>query len=430
MVDKNNVMIQLNPRFQRKIFSDLVRKYRGSIKASKNVGIPASSIRGYKNLNFKSIPKRLMDTLIILKIVDPNELENNTISVFNKEDMIEEILSEGREKRKENLKRLRKDIPKLKELICSNHIDVSKWFEKYKALVESGFRKIEIQSRKDYLLISYNNFTKGGFKNFRIKIPKRFVLDEEFIYFFGLWCGDRCGGKRMGVCNKDASINQFVENFLKEKHQKIEKILYIGDKENEPKVRYNKRFSTGNKKGWALSVHSNNGILASFFHYLHSHLSEFLSIINYKNIFFAGLFDAEGNISLYNRSFRLACQNKELVDIYSKFLKELRLYDRYDGNCIISYDKDNFYHQIFPYLKNKEKINKMRLLCTGEGDLPKKYLKLLKFIRNRPGKTSKEISKALKKDSIYTELKLLKDFKFIKSEGYPYKFKIIKKEVE
>jgi hypothetical protein len=39
----------------------------------------------------------------------------------------------------------------------------------------------------------------------------------------------------------------------------------------------------------------------------------------------------------------------------------------------------------------------------------------------------KEISKALKKNKVYSELKILSDFDFISHEGYPNKFKITSK---
>ena len=100
-------------------------------------------------------------------------------------------------------------------------------------------------------------------------------------------------------------------------------------------------------------IHSNNGILSSFFYYLHFNLQQFLNAIKNKGPFFAGLFDAEGNVSLYNKSFRWACKNKELINLYSKQLKELNLYDSYDGNCLISHNKKEFYNIIFPYLKQK-----------------------------------------------------------------------------
>lgn len=39
-------------------------------------------------------------------------------------------------------------------------------------------------------------------------------------------------------------------------------------------------------------------------------------------------------------------------------------------------------------------------------------------------KTAKELSKALNKNKIYSELKLLSDFSFISYKGYPYRYEV------
>ena len=62
----------------------------------------------------------------------------------------------------------------------------------------------------------------------------------EFIYFFGLWCGDRAGGKRFGICNQNEAIIKFTKKFLKKNYQKIEKFLYIQKDLAAPKVDYDK----------------------------------------------------------------------------------------------------------------------------------------------------------------------------------------------
>ena len=52
-------------------------------------------------------------------------------------------------------------------------------------------------------------------KEFNVTLPQKITLDDDFIYFFGLWCGDRAGGKRLGVCNQNREVLEFVEIFLK-----------------------------------------------------------------------------------------------------------------------------------------------------------------------------------------------------------------------
>jgi len=54
---KEEIMIVLDKKFQNKIFQRLIDKYGSSIKTSKILKIPASSIRCYKHFYFKSVPK-------------------------------------------------------------------------------------------------------------------------------------------------------------------------------------------------------------------------------------------------------------------------------------------------------------------------------------------------------------------------------------
>jgi hypothetical protein len=424
---RKEVMLVIKPSFQKFIFQKIINKFGSSIKAEKYLKIPASSIRGYKNLYFKCVPNNLILNIIKLNIVSSNEVNKNIISTFIKEDKINHILNLGRKKRKEYFINLKNKIPSVKELVNNGELDFQKWFYLYQPLLESGFRKITYKEVNNYLIINYSNFAKTEFKDFEIKIPCKLCLDEDFIYFFGLWCGDRAGGKRFGVCNKNKEVLNFVESFLKKYHQKIEKILYIKKTEKDPPIKYNKKFIINKEgKGWVLSIHSNNGILTSFFYYLLSNIEEFLFLTKNKNIFLAGLFDAEGNVSLYNKSFRWACKNQELIQIYTRFLKELKLYSKYDGCCLISYNLKFFYKKILPFMKHSPKINKTRFLFNGEC-LPIEYFEILKYIKNNPNKTNKEISKALKKNKVYSELYMLTNFNFISFEGYPFKFKITNK---
>lgn len=421
-------MIKLKPSFQTEIFQKIIREYNGSINAKKYLGIPASSIRGYKNLYFNCVPNTLLQKIIALRFINKNELEANTLGILDKSKIIQISLDLGRKKRNENLQDLKKDIPSLQKIMDSNVLDVVQWIKKYVLLSSAGFRKIKISEKRNYLVLDYNNFTKNGLKNFKVKIPKTFKLDEEFLYFFGLWCGDRAGGKRFGICNKNKKIIQFTTRFLQKNYQPIEKILYISEKIEEPKINYDKKFIIEKESGgWALSVHSTNGILSSFFHYLLSNLDLFLNLISNPSPFFAGLFDAEGNVSLYNKSFRWACKSENLVDIYSKHLKQVNLYSNYDGGCLVSYNLEKFYDKILPYLKHDKKINLTLFLCKGEGKIPKVYLFILNYLKKCPEKTAKEISKALKKNKVYSELNILENFAFISRQSYPYKYKLTNK---
>lgn len=415
-------MIKLNKNYQKEIFHNLIKNYKGSVNASKVLKIPASSIRGYKNFYMNSIPSRLLNRLIELRVTSKLEIGKNTIASFYKQDQINSSLNNGREKRKLKIESYKGAIPKLSELISENTLNFQKWFEKYIFLLNSGFRKSSFCVDELFVNVEYYNFSRDSIKKFNVKIPRKFKLDTDFSYFFGLWCGDRAGGKRFGICNKNPKIIEFTEEFLSKYSQKLERILYISELINEPKISYDKKFVIKTTtKGWVLSVHSYNGILASFFYYLYNNLEEFLQKIDNPS-FFAGLFDAEGNVSLYNRSFRIACKNMRNIEIYKKYLKFLKLNCNYDGNCLIIYNLKQFADTIMPYMKHEEKVELANFLCFGKGIIPEDYDRVLKYIKNHPNLTSKDIAKALNKPKIYSELRLLEKFNFIRHEGYPFRY--------
>lgn len=418
-------MFKLREEFQKEIFERLLKKFGSSSKAGKILKIPASSIRAYKNAYFKTVSRRIINHLIMLKILTKKELSENLLGTKNKKDIIKDCLNNGRDKRKKYFQTLRKNIPPLGELIHNKELNFSKWFYAYLPLLESNLRSLKIKEEEGILILKYNNFTQNGFKDFKVKIPSKFNLDKNFCYFFGLWCGDRSGGKRFGILNQEKQLIDFTQNFLKKVSQRPVKFLYIKQDEIEPSLSYDRKIIIKkNGKGWAISTHSTNGILVSFFYYLLENIEELLRNYLDLKIFFSGLFDAEGNVSLYNKSFRWACKNEDLVKIYSKSLKILKLYDKYDGSCLISYNKEAFYNNILPCLNHPKKINHTLFLCKGEGEIPPDFKKILDYLEKNPLKTQKEIAKALKKSKVYSELRLLKDFNFILSKGYPLRFKL------
>ena len=264
--NNNNILITLNSDFQKKLFQEVIEKYGNSIKASKMLGIPASSIRGYKNLYFKSISNVLLETIISLNIVPGKEISKNTIKTFNRSKLVQSCLDKGRIKIKNKFRKLKEEIPSPNKIIFNDFISVSSWLEKYRFLVDSPFRKIDIMYNKKNITINYKNFVRTEFKKFRVKIPKRILLNEDFIYFFGLWCGDRAGGKRLGICNQDKNLLDFSEKFLKKNFQTIEKILYIKKGRKKPQIKVDKEFIIEEGySSWVVSIHSNNGIFSSFF---------------------------------------------------------------------------------------------------------------------------------------------------------------------
>lgn len=415
-------LVKLIPSFQRKIFEKVITKYAGSLNAEKILKIPASSIRGYKNLYFCLVKQDLLTKLINLGFLTELELSKNTLAIFSKEALVEFNLNSGRSKRINNLKDMRSLLPSVKSLVIKNELNFLKWFEKYHNLLDSGFRKSTFFSKNSLLYISYNNFVKKENKKFEVQIPEKFILNDKFSYFFGLWCGDSAGGKRFGIVNQDEAILTFTEDFLKEMHQNVEKILYFSELIEEPKVNFDKKYILKtNKKGWVLSVHSGNGILTSFFNYLYDNLEEFLNFLNLES-FFAGLFDAEGNVSIYNRSIRLACKDKEKVRIYTKFLEKESFSVTYDGGCMVIYDLNLFFDKFYHHIIHSKRKKLLYFLCTGKGEMPLAFQEVADYVVNHPNCTQKEIAKALKKTKVFQELKLLCDFEYLCHKGYPFRY--------
>ncbi len=415
-------LIRLTPSFQRNLFEKVVIKYGGSISAEKILKIPASSIRGYKNLYFCLVKQDILIKLINLGFLSESELSKNTLEVLSKKELVGLNLGDGRVKRIKKLRNMRSLLPRVKNLIIDGELNFLQWFKVYHHILDSGFRKSTFLSKESFLYITYNNFAKKESKRFEVQIPEKFILDKRFSYFFGLWCGDSAGGKRFGVVNQDDALLSFTEDFLKEIHQNVERILYFSELIEEPKVNFDKKYILKtDKKGWVLSVHSNNGILTSFFNYLYENLEEFLYFLNLES-FFAGLFDAEGNVSLYNRSIRIACKDRERVRIYTKFLEKEGFSIKYDGGCMVIYNLSLFFNKVYPFIIHSKRKKLLYFLYTGKGEIPLAFQEVINHVTKHPSCTQKEIAKALKKAKVFQELKLSCDFGYLYHEGYPFRY--------
>ena len=335
----------------------------------------------------------------------------------------------GRKLRKRQLEKYKKDIPKITKIINGKYLDLEKWFCSYKKLIDFGTREFKgIYIKEDRLILKYTCFSKGKKKSFITTLPQKIKIDKEFLYFFGLWVGDKSGGRRIGIVNKNKEILDFTENYLKKLSQKIEKYLYIGEKEEVPNKKVDRIFRTRNKDfGYSISIHSTNGILKSFFEYLEKN---FLEIINTKqktNIFLSGLFDAEGNISLEDKCFRWGCKDKILLEKLIGIYKKLDIFRRYDGSNIISYDKEFFLKYLLPFIKNKEKINRINLITNKTGKLDKRFINILIKIKGSPKITNKELAKTLKRTKVHAQTRFLTELNYIETKNYPKMLEITNK---
>lgn len=416
-------MLELNSNFQEELFTKFIRKFgirKCILLSNKSQGM----IYHYRNNRIKLIPKELIKRVCSLCNIIGNQLKDNIIKEISFSKSVKEILDNGRQVRKDKLKQYKKDIPKLNEIVDKNSLNLEKWFNKHIKLINFGARQFkEIKRDKEKIKLVYTCYSNSKKKEFTNYLPRKIKLNRDFLYFFGLWCGDRIGKGRFGVANKEKAINLETKEYLIKVFQKPELILHINKGLKIPKLDYiNSTYVNKAKtkiKGWCAHVYSKNAIFFRFFDYLLDNIDLLLSKINKKEIFFAGLFDAEGNVSLEDSYFRWACQNKRLVKIYQKYLKELKLFDRYDKCCLITKNKEGFLEKIYPYIKHPSKVNRINLICSKKGFVEERSLNILKIIQGKPGMTQKEIAKHLKRVKVYAHLMFLENLNYIKRKNYP-----------
>ncbi|MBU1597949.1 MAG: hypothetical protein KKE98_05895 [Nanoarchaeota archaeon] len=422
----------MKSEYKKQLFKDLFKKH-SSLKCSKIMKISRGMLYHYKNDRVRSVPLTIINDIKELLDVEQYELDKNTIKILSSECVKNFGLDLGREVRRKQLKKFRMKIPKIQEIIENNALNLEKWFFHYKKLIDFGCREIKSISRKEnYLEIIYTNYANGKKKSFKTLLPRKIVLNEDFLYFFGLWVGDKAGGGRIGVVNKDKLLNFVTLRYLKKLYQKPVFDLYIHKNTKMPNLDYKIDkviVVDSSHNGYAIAVYATNGILKSFFDYLDNNLDALLSMISHKNVFFAGLFDAEGNVLIEASSFRWSCKNQEKRKIFVKHLKTLNLFHRFDDSNIVSYNKEIFSKQILPFIKHPKKINNTNIVCFGHGVLPKKFKEVLLFIKENAGQTHKEIAKALKRVYVSSHINVLRRLSYIRKEGYPHKMYINQKGV-
>lgn len=421
----------LESNFKKKLFSKLLKQY-GRHKLSKELIISKSMLYHYKNNRVNNLTLFQFNKCLELINMDLDKAKPFIEGEFSQREKVLTLMKTGAKKRHKKLRSLRENIPTVEQISYNNHLNIKKWFDCYQRLLEVGPRKINnIKEEGNLLIINHTNFVKGKKKKFKLILPKLLKMDDEFCYFFGLWCGDRAGGGRIGVVNKDEQLNKFTNYYLKRLYQSP-KIIILKSSKIKKLPKLNLEFDAIQEvKGMAGTyvpiVFAVNGVLKQFFFYLDKQLDEFLDIIPNKNAFFAGLFDAEGNVSLEDNCFRWSCKDKEKVKIYIKHLKKANLFRRYDGGNLVCYNKKDFSELIFPYLKHPLKINDTKLVCFYRGKLNKRFLNIINVVKENNGSDLKKLAKALKRVKIHAQIKVLERLGYVQSQGYPKRIYITQK---
>lgn len=426
--DLKDQRVVLNPNFKKNLFTSLLKNY-GRHKLANKLNISSSMLYHYKNNRVSNLSMLQFKRCLKLASIDFSQVEPFVEKTFSLKERTTKILKQGQDKRHMQLKNFREDIPAVDKFVSNNSLNFKIWFDSYLKLLEVGPRKvISVQEKGNVLTIAYSNYVKGKNKEYKVHIPQQIDMNDDFCHFFGLWCGDRTGGGRIGVVNKEKEINKFTIHYLQKLYQHPRTVILKSSRVKKLPALDIEFDSIQEVKGmpgtFVPMVFAINGILKQFFFYLDAHLGQFLELVPNRNAFFAGLFDAEGNVFLEDRCFRWACKDTRKVEIYSGHLTQMGLFRRYDGSNLVCYNKYDFGRSILPYLKHPQKINDTRLVCFGKGKLNERFLNILNTVKANNGSEIKILAKALKRVKLHAQVKVLERLGYVESIGYPKKIYI------
>ncbi|MBL7206183.1 MAG: hypothetical protein ISS36_01135, partial [Candidatus Aenigmarchaeota archaeon] len=206
---REEMRVELNDNFRKELFAKLFRKYPTRI-LMKEINMAQGTLYHYKNKRIPTIPIRLVKDFIQRADIDKRKLNSNIINITTTEKIRHKGLNIGRTKRKNQLKKWRREIPTINEIVDKNHLNLERWLKYYIKLINFGCRKFEsVNKDNDKIILKYTNYSKGKKKKFTTNLPTKLNIDIDFQYFFGLWCGDRAGGGRVGILNKELELIYF-----------------------------------------------------------------------------------------------------------------------------------------------------------------------------------------------------------------------------
>lgn len=416
---KSDIRIVLEPAFQKRLFSDLIAKY-SSLELSKRLYISRPMIYHYRNGRVKNISHLMLERICDLLQIDKQSIQRYIVQTYSFKESVQKIMDVGKECRKNNLRELQQNYPHISDVVRGGVLNVELWFSHHERLLRQMRHDLSVEKINNKILIEFSDCANGEKKQCKRTLPKKIELDEDFLYFFGLWLGDNVGRPRFGIVNKEKTINEETAKILRKYGQDVHSHLYIGEHMPTPNVDVEKVYKIKNgTNGWAIQVFSSNGIFNTFFEYLENHLDEVLRSVD-TNIVFAGLFDAEGNVFLEDSCVRWSCKDEEQLRIYKKHLTEMKLHDRYDGHGnMVSYNLYGFEKRILPYLRHPQKVNACNLLLNRRGELPMRFIEILNTVEREPGLLQKEVAQRLKRVKVSAQLRFLEKLGTVTLKGYP-----------
>src|SRR3989344_2050760 len=445
------LMVELKPEFQRRLFSELLKKYKGSINLSKVLNRSASALRNYKNCWVKSIPYKILIKAVNLSLIPKQELHNNIITMFNAKKQRKKNFEIGTNLRRDYLKEhfkfelpLESFLEKENEILYINiekWLNLSKWFEK--VIVQKGIlrnvKKPIIKNGKitlDYE--AYNKRTKS-IKRYINTMPAKIKVDEALLYFLGLRYGDGTNGAKIWVVNKNLELIKNTSDYLRDlfPNSEVQGNINVYKNIKDNQLNYLKEFMSkisdyfmvynpkNNKINcdYVLCIFVINEVFNKIYNNLIKEFKSFFEVLTFieKGAFLAGFFDAEGNVNKLDKNFRWSQKIKEKVKFIGELLENECYHFRYDGsNFIIGHKKEFwkqdlelFKKQVLPYIKHPEKLKEAKELLGGYY-VRDCYKELVNLVNKYPGINNEDISKLIGRKRSHKKLTALTEAEFVK----------------
>jgi hypothetical protein len=350
LITSNSERAHLSPEMFKEIISELCIKYDSQRKAAKAVDIDQSQLsRFFNGIQLSILVK---DLLKLLQQIRKCEVVVERIEQYN--DYRRKSIAKANAKKKQPSVSFDSIITKNCEEIS---VDVPRWLDKIKYVKRmdgmNGIVRLEsIDFAKDVVIAKYQVFNKvtNSFVRHISILPTTFQFNTETMYLFGLWAGDNTGGGRVGICNKNWALLEKSSELL-QRCFKQPQYLLIGnvmgtELDEKDKKRYREQLQqivgkvtfTVNAKcfgGPVFSISVHNALFKRLLDFLKYNLHDVFAKDSDadRGAFYAGLFDAEGNVNNSKKGvcFRWSAMNQEFVETLMVWLKKDGFHPSYDG---------------------------------------------------------------------------------------------------
>lgn len=438
-----DIRVKLSKQFQNRVFYELYNKSGSDLKAGQMLGISGALFREYRYCIIKTIRLNIVKKVINILGIKYEEFKTNILDFTTRKEQSIKALQETNNHWKE----LKKDIDLKICLMVKNgklFFDLKIWLKasnyverikKVPAIID--IINLEYQSNLIKIIYHYFNPHKKEKEIFLRIIPNILELDEEVMYFLGLWCGDRF---RVGISNNCIELLKFTADFLINKFNQPRSLI-LGevlsseelDKEEweehsnllkkigATKIRNRvdkRKFVKRKVINYAILL-SNNFILWHILECMEHNLETLFRLSNLKKrcAFYAGFFDAEGHANKNHQRFEWHQYLKKHEHIIHPFINYLTIdgfHPVYRNNKWIHIPKNStkrkidfelFRNLILPSIKNINKRNDCIDLINGNL-VKRQYVVLAYWIYKNPNKNSKEITEAFNQNLNHTRQKI------------------------